>query len=344
VFTGFVTTWIWHQGKMAALRALRINFGLCRFFLAYMNIIVVGQRHGESKTYRLTGPAKTLLFGCLVALPFAMGFGGFWLSDWLADEGFILEPTTTEAWQTDLELQRQELNDIRQKTGVEIQALTVRLAELQSRLMRLDALGERLVDVTRIEPEEFDFSDAPAIGGPTTFDETYQVPEIRSVLDELAEKIGQREQQLEVLDDLITSNKFKTDTFISGIPVRKGWISSRYGRRTDPFNGHSAWHAGIDFAGKAGSDVITVASGVVTWADERSGYGRMVEINHGNGFKTRYGHCKEIKVKVGDIVRKGDVIAAMGSTGRSTGPHVHFEVYQNGRTVDPAAYIHRTLR
>ena len=309
-----------------------------------MNIIVVGQRHGESRTYRLTGPAKTLLFGCLVALPFAMGFGGFWLSDWLADEGFILESTTTEAWQADLDLQRQELQEIREKTSVEMQALTVRLAELQSRLTRLDALGERLVDITRLEPEEFDFSDSPAIGGPLLSDDSYQVPAIGSVLDQLAEKIGQREQQLEVLDDLITSSKFEKDTFVSGIPVRKGFISSRYGQRSDPFSGHSAWHAGVDFAGKPGSDIISVASGVVTWADEKTGYGKLVEINHGNGFKTRYGHCKEIKVKVGEIVRKGDVVALLGSTGRSTGPHVHFEVYQNGRTVDPSAYIHRTLR
>ncbi|WP_028294708.1 M23 family metallopeptidase [Oceanobacter kriegii] len=309
-----------------------------------MNIIIVGERHGESRNYRLSTPAKTLLFGCLVALPFAMGMTGFWLSEWLADEDFSLEPVATEAWENDLHLQKQEIARIREQTDQELQALTVKLAELQSRLMRLDALGERLVDVTDLESEEFDFSMAPALGGPSTMGEAYQAPEINSVLNELSERIIQREQQLEVLDDLIAARKLDEDTFVTGRPIKKGWLSSRYGRRADPFTGQLAWHAGVDFAGKMGSDIVAVASGVVTWSGDRYGYGNMVEINHGNGYKTRYAHCKELLVKVGDIVRKGDVVAAMGSSGRSTGPHVHFEVYKNGRTVDPAAYLHRTLR
>ena len=309
-----------------------------------MNIIVVGQRHGESRTYRLTTPARTLLFGCLVALPFAMGAAGFWLADWLADEDFSLEPMAAEAWENDLSLQRQELEQIRVQTDQELQALTVKLAELQSRLMRLDALGERLVDVANLEAEEFDFSMAPALGGPGSIGEAYEAPEISDVLNDLADRIGHREQQLEVLDDLMSARRLDEDTFVTGRPIKTGWMSSRYGRRADPFTGQLAWHAGVDFAGKLGSDIVAVASGVVTWAGDRYGYGRLVEINHGNGYKTRYAHCLELNVKVGDIVRKGDVIAAMGSSGRSTGPHVHFEVFKNGRTVDPSAYIHRTLR
>jgi murein DD-endopeptidase MepM/ murein hydrolase activator NlpD len=182
------------------------------------------------------------------------------------------------------------------------------------------------------------------VGGPGMLGETYQAPEIQTVLDKFASRIDRREQQLEVLDDLLLANKIKTDTFVAGRPIKRGWMSSRYGKRTDPFNGRLAWHAGVDFAGKQGSDVIAVASGIVTWASDRYGYGKLVEINHGNGYKTRYAHGAEIKVKLGDVVRKGDIIAAMGSSGRSTGPHVHFEVYKNGRTVDPAAYLHRTLR
>ncbi len=121
-------------------------------------------------------------------------------------------------------------------------------------------------------------------------------------------------------------------------------MSSRFGRRTDPFNGRVAWHEGVDFAGKLNSDIVSVAAGVVTWSEERSGYGIMVEINHGGGFSTRYAHCSENLVQVGDVVKKGQVIAKMGSSGRSTGPHVHFEVYKHGRAVDPASYIHRAAR
>ncbi|MCD8521103.1 MAG: peptidoglycan DD-metalloendopeptidase family protein [Saccharospirillaceae bacterium] len=306
-----------------------------------MNIIIVGRRHGESRTYTLSASARTMMFGFLFALPFAMGVAGYWLAERLADEG-ILDLNAAKAWERDLNMQRQELQQIRKQTDQELEALTLRLAELQAKLMRLDALGERLVDVSDLNSEEFDFSMQPAVGGPGTLGEAYQVPEINQVLNELAERIDSREQQLEVLDDLMSANKLSADTFVAGRPITKGWMSSRYGKRTDPFTGRLAWHGGVDFAGKMGADIVAVASGVVTWSGPRYGYGNMVEVNHGNGYKTRYAHCKDLNVALGDIVRKGDVVASMGSTGRSTGPHVHFEVYKNGRTVDPAAYIHRT--
>jgi murein DD-endopeptidase MepM/ murein hydrolase activator NlpD len=122
-------------------------------------------------------------------------------------------------------------------------------------------------------------------------------------------------------------------------------MSSAFGLRTDPFNGRVAWHGGVDFATqKAGADIISVAAGVVTAAGDRGGYGLSLDINHGNGYVTRYGHAEELRVDVGDIIKKGQVIALVGSTGRSTGPHVHFEVYKNGRVVDPASYIQRTER
>jgi murein DD-endopeptidase MepM/ murein hydrolase activator NlpD len=308
-----------------------------------MNIIIVGKRHGQSKTYSLGPVARFLLLTSICVLPFAMGATGYLLAAHLADKG-LLDPIAAKAWEKDLDDQRQELQQIRQHADQELDGLTLRLAELQAKLLRIDALGERLIDITKINGDEFDFSAVPAVGGPGILGETYQAPEIQSVLDKLASRIDRREQQLEVLDDLLLANKIKTDTFVAGRPIKRGWMSSRYGKRTDPFNGRLAWHAGVDFAGKEGSDVIAVASGVVTWASDRYGYGKLVEINHGNGYKTRYAHGAEIKVKVGDVVRKGDVVAAMGSSGRSTGPHVHFEVYKNGRTVDPAAYLHRTLR
>jgi murein DD-endopeptidase MepM/ murein hydrolase activator NlpD len=308
-----------------------------------MNIIIVGKRHGQSKTYSLGPVARFLLLTSICVLPFAMGATGYLLAAHLADKG-LLDPVAAKAWEKDLDDQRQELQEIRQHADQELDGLTLRLAQLQAKLLRIDALGERLIDITNINGDEFDFSSDPAVGGPGTLGETYQAPEIQSVLDKLASRIDRREQQLEVLDDLLLANKIKADTFVAGRPIKRGWMSSRYGKRTDPFNGRLAWHAGVDFAGKQGSDVIAVASGIVTWASDRYGYGKLVEINHGNGYKTRYAHGAEIKVKLGDVVRKGDIIAAMGSSGRSTGPHVHFEVYKNGRTVDPAAYLHRTLR
>lgn len=309
-----------------------------------MNIIIVGRRHGESRNIKLTSTWKHIILGVVFALPMAMGAAGYWLAERLSGD-MALAPDAAKAWERDLVEQREDLQALRESAEQEISALTVRLAEIQSHVMRLDAVGERLIDSAGLHQDEFDFASTPSVGGPiVSSDRSYFLPDISAAIQQLADKITSREQQLEVLDDLFAAQKFNDDTFLAGRPIAKGWMSSRYGYRADPFTGRSAWHAGVDFAGKDGSDIVSVAAGVVTYSGERYGYGNLVEVNHGNGYTTRYAHCKEIKVAVGDIVRKGDVVALMGSTGRSTGPHVHFEVYKNGRTVDPAAYIHRRPR
>jgi murein DD-endopeptidase MepM/ murein hydrolase activator NlpD len=310
-----------------------------------MNIIIVGQRHGRSKTISLGPLARWTLTLSLAVMPFSMGAAGYYLTMMLADEG-LFGPETAKAWEQDLTQQRKDLDAIREQTDEQLVGMTSRMAQLQTRLTRLDALGERLIDRSKLDKGEFNFGHLPAIGGPSRgqVDSIYQAPDIINVLDELSNQIDSREQQLEVLDSILGEKKIISDSFVAGLPIYKGWMSSRYGMRTDPFTGRLAWHAGVDFAGKTGSDIVSVASGVVTWSSKRHGYGLLVEVNHGNGYKTRYAHCKEIIVKVGEVVRKDQVLALMGSTGRSTGPHVHFEVYKNGRTVDPAAYIHRTRR
>jgi murein DD-endopeptidase MepM/ murein hydrolase activator NlpD len=125
----------------------------------------------------------------------------------------------------------------------------------------------------------------------------------------------------------------------SGRPVREGYISSYFGERMDPFNGEEAMHKGVDFATDAGADVLAVASGIVTWSGPREGYGNLVEINHGNGYTTRYAHNAQTLVSVGDTVERGQAVAVVGSTGRSTGPHVHFEVLRDGTQINPMAFV-----
>ncbi|MCG8316670.1 MAG: M23 family metallopeptidase [Pseudomonadales bacterium] len=238
------------------------------------------------------------------------------------------------------------VTEAQSKANQQMTALTVRMAELQARLVRIDALGERLVNVAKLHNGEFDFSAAPPVGGPeeSGLEEAFAKPDFIQTLDQLAADIEQREQQLEILESLLANRKIQKEVYLAGRPVKWGWMSSRFGRRTDPFSGKLAWHEGVDFAGKDGSDIISVGSGVVTWAGDRYGYGLMVEINHGGGYSTRYGHAKEVSVKVGDIVHKGQTVALMGSTGRSTGPHVHFEVHKNGRAVDPTRYVNRRVK
>lgn len=312
-----------------------------------MKIIIVSKQHGQTRSITLGGWTRALLSICLLGMPVTAAgvLGVQWLNAQNGDsEVFTAE--SRRAWEATLAEQRAQVQQTREQAKTQVAALTLRVAELQARLMRLDALGEHLTGIANLDEGEFDFSQPPALGGPetATIGDPYNPPDFIDVIDQLSNQIENREQQLATLDALLAKRKIQDDIFIAGRPIKKGWMSSRFGRRTDPFTGQVAWHGGVDFAGKEGSEIISVAAGVVTWSEDRYGYGRLVEINHGGGFTTRYGHNKENLVKVGDVVKKGQVIALMGSSGRSTGPHVHFEVYKNGRAVDPATYIHRASR
>jgi murein DD-endopeptidase MepM/ murein hydrolase activator NlpD len=163
--------------------------------------------------------------------------------------------------------------------------------------------------------------------------------EITRLLDDLQMQIEDRSHQLDVLEALMMNRRLTLEVSPEGRPINSGWMSSVYGYRTDPFTGRRDFHPGVDFAGRAGSDVLAVASGVVTWSGKRYNYGTMVEVDHGNGLVTRYGHNQENLVRVGEKVRKGQVIATMGSSGRSTGPNVHLEVLKDGRKVNPLKYL-----
>ena len=176
------------------------------------------------------------------------------------------------------------------------------------------------------------------------FEVDYSTSDLMAELGLFRARLSDREEQLDILESLLSNRMLEEQSWLSGRPVEKGWISSYYGKRNDPFSGKPAFHHGIDFAGKEGSNVVAVAAGVVTYTGTRSGYGEMVEISHGDGFVTRYSHNKENLVEPGDVVRKGQPIALMGSTGRSTGAHVHYEVYKHGRSVDPSSYVRRTRR
>jgi murein DD-endopeptidase MepM/ murein hydrolase activator NlpD len=312
-----------------------------------MKIIVVGKHNGRVRHLTFGGWTRALLSVCVLGLPLGIGvYLGAKLSADNAGGSDLLTADTAEKWSDTLADQEQKITQTRQQANAQLNAITLRVAELQARLVRLDALGERLTTMAQLDNGEFDFNQPPAVGGPESvaLGEAYRPPEFLQAVDQLVEQINDREQQLETLEALMAKRKLQDDIFVAGRPVVKGWMSSRYGRRTDPFNGSVAWHGGVDFAGKLNSEIVAVASGVVVESGERSGYGGIVEINHGGGFNTRYAHNKQNLVKVGDVVKKGQVIALMGSSGRSTGPHVHFEVYKHGRPVDPATYIHRTPR
>ncbi len=239
------------------------------------------------------------------------------------------------------------LADMSSEVEAKLASITRRLASLQAHVTRLDALGAHLTDMAGLEAGEFDFSLNPAVGGPEqpvfafrSSDSAYSLDRI----NELDAMLLRREAQFEVLAGLLSVENLRSESTPIGRPIRSGWQSSRFGPRIDPISGRHARHEGIDFAGKEGSEILAVASGIVSWSGKRGGYGSLVEIAHGDNVVTRYAHNRENLVEVGDLVRRGETIALMGSTGRSTGPHVHFEIYKNGRAIDPAIYVRQNTR
>lgn len=309
-----------------------------------MKVIVVDQRHGHTRTIVLKGWLKGLLSLCFIGAPVALGYLGYHVA--VSQDDRLFNEETALSWDRQLKLQTRQLTEIKEDAERELEALALRLASMQARLLRLDALGERVTSIANLDTGEFDFSSEVPQGGPAmdTAD-GYSSVALEDAVSRLERQLEDRQQQLEILEGLMAERESLSDGFLAGRPLERGWIASRFGQRPDPITGRPAFHGGIDFTtGSAGADIKTVAGGVVTWSGPRSGYGLMVEVNHGNGYATRYAHAEKLFVEVGEVVKKGQNIALVGSTGRSTGPHVHFEVYKNGRVVDPAAYIHRTAR
>ena len=311
-----------------------------------MNIIVVGKRHGRARTFEIRG-AFLLLVALLVTSAFgATLYLGYYLAQRHSSADPVLSRMVVNRWNDRLHQDRTRVAEMEQKIDRQVDALTLHLGNMQGRMLRLDALGERLVATAHLDNGEFNFNEPPPMGGPveSAKTESYTVPDLSAMLAKLDAQMSDREKQLDLLDELLSNRQLQKERFVAGRPIKFGWMSSPYGWRTDPFNGKREWHEGMDFAAKRGSNIIAVAAGVVTWAGPRYGYGNLIELDHGNGLRTRYGHAMKVLVHTGDIVKKGQVIGLVGSTGRSTGPHVHFEVLVDGHKTNPDKYIQRASR
>lgn len=224
-----------------------------------------------------------------------------------------------------------------------LDALSIRIGSLQAQMLRIDALGDRLVDVAQLDSDEFDFSKEPAIGGLASPENAASrgIQDLITDVNNFNQLVDDRTEKLDLLEELIATGKLYEEITPSGRPVIKGWLSSRFGKRIDPKTGKKNFHRGYDYAGKTGADVVAVASGLIIRSEYQKGFGNMIEIKHPDGYSTLYAHNKENLVSVGDMVKKGDKIALLGSTGRSTGPHVHFEVRRNGKYINPSKYVKR---
>lgn len=231
-----------------------------------------------------------------------------------------------------------ELDKVRRDAQRDINALAARLAELQAQANRLNALGRRLTRMGQLEDGEFDF-DTPVGQGGGGVTRDMPMAELRTRLAALEGEYRQADTQLSVLEQLLFGRVLDHRALPSRAPIADSYVTSGFGRRADPFGGGSQFHKGLDFQADIGDPVLAVADGVVSFVGERSGYGNTVEIDHGNGYVTRYAHNSRLVRQVGDLVRAGQEIARAGSSGRSTGAHVHFELWQNGVVVNPRKFL-----
>lgn len=231
------------------------------------------------------------------------------------------------------------LQAVRTNSQQHIDALALQLGQLQARVMRLDALSERLAELAGVKDKDIKASQVPGQGGPMLQDRSLTADEISQQIEALTRQLEERSDRLGVLEAMLLQQNLKKNTLPSGSPVNVGYNSSSFGWRVDPFTGREAMHEGLDFMAEVGTPIYAAAGGIVAQAESTPDYGNIVKIDHGSGLETRYAHTSRMLVKPGDRVEKGQLIAEVGNTGRSTGAHLHFEVRLNGVALDPRKYL-----
>jgi hypothetical protein len=235
---------------------------------------------------------------------------------------------------------RDEVARNEQFTRDNVTAMARKLGEMQAQLMRLDALGERVAKLAGIRPEEFNFKELPGRGGAIPAEaRAMTMNELQHELDRVARGVGHREDYMDIVESEFLSTQVRRALLPQNAPLSEGFVGSSFGMRTDPFTGQLAMHAGVDFAAPTGTPIYAAAGGVVSSAEMNPVYGNTVEVDHGNDLRTRYAHASKIVVKPGDIVKRGQKLAEVGSTGRSTGPHLHFEVHLKGVPQNPSKFL-----
>ena len=301
-----------------------------------MNIILVSNRFAKVRSITLSGThlllVALLAMGLLLAAAFAAQY---------AIIRFHPDAMSTEmrAWLASVQAEGQQKQQSYLREGLDTMA--GRMGQMQAQLLRLDALGARLAKLSGIKPQEFNFDQPPAQGGPyiPAMQQEVSLSSMNQQLANLSVLLNDRNDKLGALETLLMQSSLEKKQFPSVPPTRDGWHSSNFGWRYDPFTGKNAMHEGVDFMVPEGSPILASADGIVVYSDNHPQYGNMVELDHGNDIVTRYAHASRLLVKVGQIVRRGQEIAKVGNTGRSTGNHLHFEVRYKGIAQNPARFL-----
>ncbi len=297
---------------------------------------------GNVHSLRITSRLLTFLSGALILLLIVGAWGGWLIWHGTAKNRQLLslnnELTTTQT------RYHNQINKLQMRIDAGRKELAVyarNIGTIQARLTRLDALGSQLVKVASLDASEFNFGLKPAIGGPRMQGRAVDPIGMTASLGNLDSRLLGMDNQLTAIDYLLESKRDQQAARPHEWPTEGGWMSSPYGMRIDPFTGVRDMHHGVDIANRFGAPILAASHGIVTFAGKMEGFGLMIDIDHGYGYVTRYGHMTSLAVQAGDEVADGQLIGRIGSRGRSTGPHLHYEVHLYGRAIDPSAYLPR---
>ena len=302
-----------------------------------MNIILVSDSLAKSRIVTISQSQIIMAVCGFISAGFMFALGTYWVTMKYAVD--IQNPFIQSLIST---LTQQKAQAAEKEMREQLNSLAVKLGELQARLMRLDAFGERLGKAAGVKPEEFRFSETPGQGGPApskALSEEISFKDFETRLADISRSLDDRGDKLGMYDSVLMAGRLAAKAIPTTLPVVTGYHSSNFGYRIDPFNGHQAFHTGVDFIAAPGSEVLAAAGGVVSAAEVHSEYGNMIDVDHDNGLTTRYAHLSKMIVKVGDIVLKGQRLGELGQTGRATGPHLHFEVRQNSVPLNPNRFL-----
>jgi murein DD-endopeptidase MepM/ murein hydrolase activator NlpD len=301
-----------------------------------MNIILVSGNVGKVRTLTLSGSQLAMIgAGVLLLITVAVA-GAQWL--WLRHAAQIRSPALQSLLAAASEAQQKQADTHLRES---LNAMAVRLGQMQAQLLRLDSLGERLARLSGFKPQEFLFDQMPGRGGSVSSlpAQDLTVPEFTRRLDELSERLDDRIDKLGILESVLMRDRVSKKMLPSVSPIQGGWYSSNFGWRIDPFTGRNAFHEGVDFFAERGTPILAAAGGIVVYSEHHPEYGNMIEIDHGNDLVTRYAHASKRGVAVGEVVLRGQKIGEVGSTGRSTGPHLHFEIRHKGVAQNPGRFL-----
>lgn len=301
-----------------------------------MNIILISDRLGQAKSLTLTRShwLMGLLLILLIILLSTVALHRF--AGEIADK--INHPVLRDILQNP---ESKRNHKIQAHLNKNLDFMAAKVAKMQVQLFRLNELGRRLVELYGIDPQELSFDQLPGQGGIDRVipEQDISLDELNRALYSMGRSLRDRADKLSVLDSLLLDDRIEQEMLPSAMPLETNWFSSNFGVRIDPFTGKKSFHEGVDFPAKSGTPIKAAAGGVVVFSDSRTGYGNMVDIDHGNALVSRYAHASRLLVKVGQVVLKGQKIAEIGSTGRSTGPHLHFEIRHNDIPLNPSRFL-----